>query len=230
MMPERRDNDTANIFIMGKRYPVPKELTILRAMEAAGYRLVRGCGCRGGFCGACGTVFRTAGDHRLKVGLACQTVIQEDMYLAQIPFFPAVKAVYSIDQLAPTAEALLEHYPELLRCVQCNSCSKVCPQNLEVMHYIAAAQRGDLARVAELSFDCVMCGLCASRCPAEMVQYNVAILARRLYARHQVPRAAHLAHRVREIEEGKFDADLADLMRLSGVELRDRYAKREIEA
>ena len=31
-------------------------LTIMRAMEYAGYQLVRGCGCRNGFCGACATI------------------------------------------------------------------------------------------------------------------------------------------------------------------------------
>ena len=48
--------------------------------------------------------------------------------------------------------------------------------DIEVMDYIAAAMRGDIARLAELSFDCVMCGLCTSRCPAELCQYNIAIL------------------------------------------------------
>ena len=37
----------------------------------------------------------------------------------------------------------------------------------------------DHEKVADMSFDCIMCGLCASRCPAEIVQYNVALLARR---------------------------------------------------
>ena len=40
-----------NVFIMGKKYSVPSELTIMDAMEYAGYQLVRGCGCRNGFCG-----------------------------------------------------------------------------------------------------------------------------------------------------------------------------------
>ena len=31
---------------------MPEDLTIMNAMEYAGYRLVRGCGCRHGFCGA----------------------------------------------------------------------------------------------------------------------------------------------------------------------------------
>ena len=77
-----------DIFIMGKKYEVPKGLTIQKALEYAGMRLLRGCGCRGGFCGACGTVYRTEGDYKLKVALACQTVVEDGMYLTQIPFYP----------------------------------------------------------------------------------------------------------------------------------------------
>ena len=53
--------DLVPIFIMGKRYMVPSTLTIQKAFEYAGYQLIRGCGCRGGICGACATVYRTPG-------------------------------------------------------------------------------------------------------------------------------------------------------------------------
>jgi formate hydrogenlyase subunit 6/NADH:ubiquinone oxidoreductase subunit I len=221
--------DMVKIYLMGKQHEVPKGLTIQKAMEYAGFRLLRGCGCRGGFCGACGTVYRIGSDYRLKVGLACQTVVQEQMYLAQIPFFPAVKAQYRVEDLPPTAETMISLYPEILRCVGCNTCRKVCPQELEVMRYIAAAQRGDIRKVADLSFDCLMCGLCASRCPAEIVQYNVAILARRLYGRHVARPAAHLAARVKEIESGACDADLAAMVAADEATLRRLYDAREIE-
>ena len=151
------------VYIMGKRYEVPEGLTIQKALEYAGMRLLRGCGCRGGFCGACGTVYRTEGDYKLKVALACQTVVEDGMYLTQIPFYPANKAFYDIEELTPTLESLVQQYPEVMRCVQCNTCRKVCPQEIEVMQYIAAAMRGDIAKLADLSFDCIMCGLCASR-------------------------------------------------------------------
>jgi formate hydrogenlyase subunit 6/NADH:ubiquinone oxidoreductase subunit I len=165
----------------------------------------------------------------LKVGLACQTVVEDQMYLALIPFFPAVKATYRVEDLPPTAESLIGLYPEILRCVGCNTCRKVCPQEIEVMRYIAAAQRGDIAKVADLSFDCLMCGLCASRCPAEIVQYNVAILARRLYACHIARPAAHLAARVQEIERAACDADLDAMVAVHEADLRRLYAAREIE-
>ncbi|MEI8189584.1 MAG: 4Fe-4S dicluster domain-containing protein [candidate division NC10 bacterium] len=216
-------------YLMGKPHRVPRGLTIQKAMEYAGFRLLRGCGCRGGFCGACGTVYRTPGDYRLKVGLACQTVVEDQMFLALIPFYPAVKSTYRVEDLSPTSDTLISLYPEILRCVGCNSCRKVCPQEIEVMRYIAAAQRGDIAKVADLSFDCLMCGLCASRCPAEIVQYNVAILARRLYACHVARPAAHLAARVEEIGRGACEADLDLMTAASEAELRRLYAAREIE-
>ena len=51
-----------NVFFFGKKYTVPAGLTIMTAMEYAGYQLKRGCGCRNGFCGACATIYRIKGD------------------------------------------------------------------------------------------------------------------------------------------------------------------------
>lgn len=34
-----------NVYFFGKKYSVPAELTIMTAMEYAGYTLKRGCGC-----------------------------------------------------------------------------------------------------------------------------------------------------------------------------------------
>jgi formate hydrogenlyase subunit 6/NADH:ubiquinone oxidoreductase subunit I len=226
---EEVEEEKVAIYIMGKRYEVPKNLTIMKAMEYAGYRFIRGCGCRGGFCGACGTVYRTLGDYKLKAGLACQTVVEKDMYLTQIPFFPANKAIYDIEKLEPTAEEIIKIYPEIFRCVSCNTCTKICPQEIEVMNYVNAAMRGDISKTADQSFDCIMCGLCAARCPAEIVQYNVAILCRRLYARHIAPKAKHLEERMKEISEGKFEKEMEKLMKADEKTLRKLYNERDIE-
>ena len=217
------------IYVMGKQYEVPNNLTIMKALEYAGYRLVRGCGCRGAFCGACGTVYRIKGDYRLRVGLACQEMVQDGMYLAEIPFFPGEKASYDVETLKATAESILKLYPEVFRCLACNACTKACPQDIEVMEYIQAALRGDIAKVADLSFDCVLCGLCASRCPAEIVQYQVGLLARRLYSRHIAPKAAHLAKRVGEVKRGEFDKDIGKLMAMEKSKLAELYNARDIE-
>ena len=218
------------VHILGKAYQVPAGLTILRAMEHAGYRLVRGVGCRGGFCGACGTLYRTRNDYRLKVGLACQTVAEHDMYLTQLPFYPASKARYDLDELRPSLATLVKLHPELPRCLGCNACTRTCPQGLDVMEYMARAMRGDIAGVADLSFDCIMCGLCASRCPSEQTQYNVALLARRLYGRHLAPKAEHLAKRVGEVAAGEFDAELSRMTGLDAKALKGLYDARDIEA
>jgi len=217
------------IYVMGKQYEVPSDLTIMKAMEYAGYRFVRGCGCRGAFCGACGTVYRTKDDYRLRVGLACQEMVQDGMYLTEIPFFPGNKANYDIDELEPTSETVLKLYPEVYRCLSCNTCTKACPQDIEVMEYIQAALRGDIAKAADLSFDCLLCGLCASRCPSEIVQYNVALLCRRLYASKIAPKAEHLAKRVKEVEKGKFDKDVEKLMKMKQKDIAGLYNNRDME-
>lgn len=217
------------IYIMGKRYEVPSSLTIMRAMEWAGYKLIRGAGCRGGFCGACATVYRLKGDYRLRIGLACQTVVEPEMYLAQIPFFPAEKAIYDIQELKPTPEQLFQIYPEILRCLSCGTCTKACPQEIEVMDYMADAMKGDIASVASKSFDCIMCGLCAARCPAEEAQYNVALLCRRLYGKYLALKSQHLKKRIEEMEVGKFDQELGKLKSMGKEELRQRYKERDIE-
>jgi succinate dehydrogenase/fumarate reductase-like Fe-S protein len=217
------------IYITGKKYEVPSSLTIMKAMEWAGYKLIRGAGCRSGFCGACATVYRIKGNYRLRIGLACQTVVEPEMYLAQIPFFPVEKAIYDIEELKPTPEQLFQIYPEILRCLSCGTCTKACPQEIEVMDYMADAMKGDIASVASKSFDCIMCGLCAARCPAEEAQSNVALLCRRLYGKYLAPKSQHLWERIEEIESGNFDEELAQLKSMGEEELRQRYQERDIE-
>jgi Fe-S oxidoreductase len=235
MAKEKMKNDEVNrnlvpIFIMGKRYDVPDSLTIQKAMEYAGYQLVRGCGCRGGICGACGTIYRFPNDYKLHFGLACQTVVEPNMYITQLPFFPANKATYDIRELKAEENQIVHLYPEIYKCMGCNACTQSCPMDIQVMEYMAAAIRGDIKKAAELSFDCVMCGLCTSRCPAEEQQYNVAILARRLYGRYMMPKAKHLDERVEQLEKGRYDDMLKELMEADEDELKRRYVmEREME-
>lgn len=217
------------VFIMGKRYEVPETLTIMKAMEYAGFKFIRGCGCRGGICGACATVYRKAGDYKLYSGLACQTVVEPNMYLTQIPFYPANRAVFDFSQIKPVPEDIFKLYPEIFRCVACNSCTKVCPMDVEVMDVIAHLKRGDIAKAAEMSFSCIQCGLCASRCMGELPQYHIAQLARRIYGSLIAPRAKHLQEAVKAIESGKYEECLRDLMKKSDAELRKIYQEREME-
>lgn len=101
--------------------------------------------------------------------------------------------------------------------------------DIDVLGYISKAIQGDVAAVAEISFDCVMCGLCASRCPAEEVQYNAAILARRLYARHLAPKAKHLEKAVAAVAADRYEKALKDLRSKSVDELKKLYKALDIE-
>ena len=71
-MSEERQTPHVSIFVRGKRYEVPYDLTIMDAIEYAGFRFIRGSGCRQGMCGACATLYRLRGDYRLRTALACR--------------------------------------------------------------------------------------------------------------------------------------------------------------
>ncbi|MDP2919751.1 MAG: 4Fe-4S dicluster domain-containing protein [Dehalococcoidia bacterium] len=217
------------IFVMGKRYEVPETLTIMKAMEYAGFKFIRGCGCRGGICGACATVYGKAGDYKLYSGLACQTVVEPNMYLTQVPFYPANRAVFDYSAVEAKPEEIFQLYPELFRCVACNSCTKVCPMDVEVMDAIAQLKRGNIARAAEMSFSCIQCGLCTSRCMGELPQYHIFQLARRIYGGLIAPRAQHLQEAVKIVASGRYEECLQSLMKAGDAELRKLYQEREME-
>ena len=123
------------------------------------------------------------------------------MYVATLPFFPLVKEVYDMEKLKPTQTVMMQLYPEIYACVGCNACTKACTQGLNVMQYIAYAQRGEFDKCAEESFDCVMCGVCSS----------------------------HLDARVQEVKDGKFEALIESLMEKPLDAIKELYNHREIE-
>jgi len=221
---------TVEVFIMGKSYKVPAGLTIMKALEYAGYRYIRGCGCRAGFCGACSTIYRKEDEQKLGFDLACQKVVEDKMYLVQLPFVPASKAEYDIDKIVPKESTIMEIYPEIARCVSCNTCTKSCPQDIEVMKYIQRAVRGDISKCAEISFDCIQCGLCAMRCPADIKHYHVSQLARRLRGKYLDTKSKNLASRLKEIENRKYDSEIEKIIKLNKNEIMDLYKNRKIEA
>ena len=123
----------------------------------------------------------------------------------------------------------MQLYPEIYACVGCNACTKACTQELNVMQYIAYAQRGEYEKCAEESFDCVMCGVCSSRCPAGISHPQVGLLARRLTGKYLAPETGHLLDRVAEIARGDCEAALKDIMSKTTDELKDMYNHRDFE-
>ena len=217
------------IYLHGKKYKVPSSATIMSAMEYAGYKLIRGCGCRSGFCGACAVFYRIKSERKLKVALACQTQVEKDMYIATLPFFPLVKESYNIEEIEPSHNIMMQLYPEIYSCIGCNACTKSCTQELKTMQYIAFAQRAEYDKCAHESFDCVMCGICSSRCPAEISHPQVGLLARRLYGKYIAKPAAHMEERVREIEHGEHLKALEEMMSHGLDEMKELYNSRDIE-
>ena len=212
-------SNMVNVYFFGKKYEVPGDKTIMTAMEYAGYSLTRGCGCRHGFCGACATIYRIKGDNTLKTCLACQKQVEDGMY----------KRTYSMDEIKPTQQIMMELYPEIYSCIGCNACTKACTQDLNVMQYIAYAQRGELEKCAEESFDCVSCGCCSVRCPAEISHPMVGLLARRLTGKYLAPETEHLKVRVEEINKGQYDELIEQVMQKPITEMKELYNTREIE-
>jgi heterodisulfide reductase subunit C len=99
---------------------------------------------------------------------------------------------------------------------------------LDVMDYVAAAMRGDLKKVVDLSMECVMCGMCAARCPAELAPFNIALLIRRMYGKYVIPPSPQLAQRLVEIKERKFEEELSRLKKSEVPELQERF--KELQA
>ena len=217
------------IYLYGKKYSVPETLTIIKAIEYCGYEMTSGIGCRHGFCGACSVIYRIPDDHQLHYCLACETLVQDNMYIATLPFFPVAHPVYDVDKVDASQQIMMQLYPEIYSCVSCRSCSNACPRGLDVMGYVQDCQNGDFKAAAEKSFDCVMCHICASRCPASISQPEVAMLARRLYGKYVAPEAQHLVQRVDEVKRGTLLKDVQNLMEMSDEQLQQLYNSREIE-
>lgn len=224
-----QDQNLVSVFIMNKRYDVPETMTVMQALEHAGYRYIRGCGCRGGYCGACATFYRMPGDTKLRTALACQKVVEPDMYLVQLPFFPGNKKLYNLEELSASPDQVMRIYPELYKCLGCNTCTKSCYIEIPTLEFVTALVKGDFAKAAELAFECVMCGLCASRCPAELTQFQAGMLGQRIYGRYVVPKDEHLAKRVSDIRGGVFEDGIRKLMSADLDDLKRQYAGREIE-
>ena len=171
------------------------------------------------------------GDSVIRISLESAQLTGEayDAVTLDTAIFRLVKAVYDVEKVKPTEQIMMQLYPEIYSCVGCNACTKSCSQGLNVMQYIAYAQRGEFDKCAEESFDCVMCGVCSSRCPAGISHPQVAMLARRLNGKYIAPHCEHLDARVQEVKDGKFEALIESLMEKPLDAIKELYNHREIE-
>lgn len=207
--------------IMGRPYTVPEGLTMLRAMWYTGHDVIRGAGCLAGFCGACGTTYRTKDDVRLRTTLACQTVIEDGMsFSLNFAYYPPRKANYDLTTLTNPKQDLLKFYPEATLCRNCNACTEACPQGIDVRDGVWKAVFGEFGKVSEMFMDCVMCGQCIPVCIADIAPNYVALYSSRVQGACLTPPPANLASRVEEIKAGKWKADWERILAMDEAELK----------
>jgi succinate dehydrogenase/fumarate reductase-like Fe-S protein len=205
------------IELEGRKIEVPKGVTVIEALWDTGHDVKRGIGCLSGLCGACTIAYMEEGGRRVKFGLGCQTLVQANMNVIMVPFFPSRRAVHDPPALAEPGERLAELYPELQNCNNCKSCN-VCPEWIVVAKVMQDALQGDYAAVAKGMRGCIMCGLCASRCPHGIAPHFVGLFLQRAWGCSQSP-PGNLVHRLTEQDNFQDESDWAQVQNKSGQEL-----------
>ncbi len=213
---------THTLYILGNAYTVPAGFTIMTCMEYAGFKLTRGCGCRGAICGACAVLFRVA-DAPWHVGLACQTLTQDHMTLMFLPYVQGQEGVYDASSTPCTLDAIEKIYPNLKKCINCNTCSKSCPLQLHVLGYVHALRKGDFEKVRSLSLECIQCGMCAVRCPQELNPFGMALMVRRLLTIHQYAPTADFLQGLEKARHQHWHTEIESYKALSQAELIKVY-------
>ena len=170
------------------------------------------------------------GDYKIYTGLACTTLVEEGMWLAQLPASPAHKAIYDIEKIKPEVATIQELYPEVFRCVACNTCTKACPQDLEVMDYIQAAKRGNIAAVMDLSFDCVMLRIVCHSLPCGDRPVQCRHAVQKAVRQISVPGEQRAEKTVKEVKSNKFDKEFKELMTCQKEDLKKKYYDRDLES
>ena len=105
----------------------------------------------------------------------------------------------------------------------------MCPQEINVMDCMSAALQGDIEAVALQSMSCVMCGMCAARCPADIAPYHIMLLARRVYGRFILKPYRYLPVRLKQIEDGTAEKEVDRMMALDIAGLKDAYKNQQAD-
>jgi hypothetical protein len=70
-----------------------------------------------------------------------------------------------------------------------------------------------------------MCGLCAPVCIADIAPNLVALYASRAQGVHFTEKPERLAHRIKEIEDGRYDAEWKCIFSMTEQQLKDFCAE-----
>lgn len=214
--PQNMSSDTISVEIMGKKYRVPPGLTMLQAMWHTGHDLVRGVGCLGAVCGACPATYCTQDETKIKTTLACQTQIEDGMsFSLTSAYYPDRKVNYQFDEIQDPKQDLFRYYPEAALCRNCDACTVACPKGIDVRTGVWKAVFGDFKDASDIFLSCVMCNLCVPVCIADIAPNQVGLYVRRAQGIFFEEKKPQLSIRVKEIADGKFEAEWEQLLTMS---------------
>ena len=129
------------------------------------------------------------------------------MSVSIIPNTPVHRAAYKLEEIKDPKQDLFKYFPESSMCRNCNACTEACPQGINVREGLWKTVFGDFEGASNEFMSCVMCGLCVPVCIADIASNQVGLFARRTYGVFFAKRPEGLEQRIREISEGKYNAE-----------------------
>lgn len=206
-MPHRAHEDekrpSVALRINGEEIDAREGMTLVEAAWKGGVPGVTGVGCLEGVCGSCRVLLRQ--DKEVKVGLACQTFVENGVDVVFLPPAPAPKHHYDIADFKDSWDIHARFhgiFPEASRCRHCHGCVSSCPKGIAVEDGVAMAAAGRYREAGEAFFECVMCELCVVACPEMIAPAHVGLFCRRVTAHFHL-RPPNLINRLEEMRKSR---------------------------
>ncbi len=202
--------ERVNVVIDGKAIQASPSLSVIQALWDAGYPRVKGVGCLEGVCGSCRVMVRRAGEDRVRMELACQTLVEDGMQVLFMVFPSPTHHTYQLTDIKNSWDVQAQFhriFPEARNCRHCGGCFTTCPKGINVESGVQLAVDGRFREAGELFVDCIMCNLCMTGCPEEIAPNHVGLFARRVTAYFHI-RPSNLIHRLEEQRKGDIPIDI----------------------
>lgn len=219
------NSKTVTIELEGRKIRVPEGLTVIEALWDTGHDVKRGVGCLSGLCGACTVAYLEKEGRKVKFGLGCHKVVEDGLNVIMLPYFPARLARYLLESMENPLMQLAEIYPELYTCNDCKACN-ICPEWINVAGVMKAAKDADYETATGHIMDCIMCGLCASRCPKGIAPQHVALFIQRALAKERAF-PPNLQKRLDQLGSLQFTAEWDSIATMGDEELEVKCRRPE---
>ncbi len=197
----------ASITVNGTARSVASGHSLIQALWKSGDPLFKRASCLEGVCGSCRIMVRYAGESEVQTALACQTPVETGMQVIFPQHLEAQSAAlqthrYQLQSSTPVDQQLRDVFPEAIDCRHCHGCTVACPKGIDVEKGITLANENRLVEAGDLFVNCVMCDLCVTSCPEDIVPNYVVLFARRSVAFNK-PLPANLADRLQTLQRGE---------------------------